>query len=320
MQPFICLFIIVALTRFTPVAFAGNGAVNPDGHTDSATPTDSAAALAKENQKLREQLSNLAGNTRLVFSQLKAERETMQNRLEALQARLNVLAAQPVPLSSDELMLFRNPASRLTTAAAEAKPKLPPKLIAEAQQLFARRQYEQAEAKYLEILQLDGRNVCTLGNLATISVELGKFADTEKYVGLALAIHPRDSFSLGVLGNLRFREGKYQQALEALSQAAQLDPKDATIQNFLGVTLSRLGQLGAAEAALRKALQLEPEYGSAHNNLAVIYVTQKPPQTELARWHYQKALVAGQDRNPDLEKLLEESTPPPGEKPAPPPP
>ncbi|MCX6896863.1 MAG: tetratricopeptide repeat protein [Verrucomicrobia bacterium] len=314
MQPFICLFIIVALARFAPVAFAGSEAVNPDG------PTESAAALAKENQKLREQLSTLAGNTRLVFGQLKAEREMMQKQLDRLQARLNVLDAPPIPLSAEESLLFRNPAGRLTAAATEAKPKLPPKLIAEAQQLFARRQYEQAEAKYLEILKLDDRNVCTLGNLATISIELGKFADTEKYVGLALAIHPKDSFSLGVLGNLRFREGKYQQALEALSQAAQLDPQDATIQNFLGVTLSRLGQLGAAETALRKALQLDPEYSSAHNNLAVIYVTQKPPQIELARWHYQKALVAGQDHNLDLEKLLEESAPPPGEKPAPPPP
>ena len=43
---------------------------------------------------------------------------------------------------------------------------------------------------------------------------------------------------------------------------------------------------------------------AAHNNLAVIYISQQPPLAELARWHYQKALDAGQPRNPDLEKML----------------
>jgi len=57
---------------------------------------------------------------------------------------------------------------------------------------------------------------------------------------------------------------------------------------------------------LRKAVQLDPNYGNAHNNLAVVYINQEPPMAELARWHYQKALEAGQPRNPDLEKMLAE--------------
>ena len=60
-----------------------------------------------------------------------------------------------------------------------------------------------------------------------------------------------------------------------------------------------------AETALRKAIQLDPNYAAAHNNLAVIYLSQQPPLVELARWHYQKALDAGQPRNPDLEKALD---------------
>jgi len=34
----------------------------------------------------------------------------------------------------------------------------------------------------------------------------------------------------------------------------------------------------------------------------VIYISQLPPLVEMARWHYQKALDAGQPRNPDLEE------------------
>jgi Tfp pilus assembly protein PilF len=66
-----------------------------------------------------------------------------------------------------------------------------------------------------------------------------------------------------------------------------------------------------AETALRKAIQIDPNYAAAQNNLAVIYLSQKPPLVQLARWHYQKALDAGQPRNPDLEKALAGETPVP---------
>jgi Tfp pilus assembly protein PilF len=91
-----------------------------------------------------------------------------------------------------------------------------------------------------------------------------------------------------------------------LSRAAQIDPKNPEIQNYLGVTLSHKGQRAQGEAALRKAIQLNPSFAPAHNNLAVIYLNQEPPQPQLARWHYKKALENGQPQNPDLEKMFAE--------------
>jgi len=90
-----------------------------------------------------------------------------------------------------------------------------------------------------------------------------------------------------------------------LSRAAQLDPKNPEIQNYLGVTLSHKGLRQQAENALRQAIELNPDYAPAHNNLAVIYLNQDPPSPMLARWHYLKALDAGQPHNPDLEKMLD---------------
>jgi len=89
-----------------------------------------------------------------------------------------------------------------------------------------------------------------------------------------------------------------------LSRAAKLDPENPQVWNYLGVTLSHKGLQTQAETALRKAIQLAPNYAAAHNNLAVIYLGEKPPLAELARWHYQRALELGQPRNPDLEKML----------------
>jgi cytochrome c-type biogenesis protein CcmH/NrfG len=145
-----------------------------------------------------------------------------------------------------------------------------------------------------------------LANLATIEMEQGKLADAEKHITAAVAQSPNDAYNLSILGYLKFRQEKYDDALDALSRAAKLDPRNPEIQNYLGVTLSHKGLRAQAETALRKAIQLDPNYGPAHNNLAVIYINQTPPLVELARWHYQKALDAGQPRNPDLEKMLAE--------------
>jgi Tfp pilus assembly protein PilF len=59
-----------------------------------------------------------------------------------------------------------------------------------------------------------------------------------------------------------------------------------------------------AETAFRKALQLEPDYRDAHYNIAFIYATEKPPSPELARWHYNRAVVLGHAKNPSLEAIL----------------
>ena len=132
-----------------------------------------------------------------------------------------------------------------------------------------------------------------------------RFDEAEKHIKQAVTIDPNDSYSWLVLGQLKFRQEKYDDALDALSRAAKIDPDDAQVQNYLGITLSQKGMRGPAETALRKAIQLDPGNGSAHHNLAVVYLTQKPPLVELAKWHYQKALAAGHPRNPQIEKMFD---------------
>jgi Flp pilus assembly protein TadD len=177
-------------------------------------------------------------------------------------------------------------------------------LVASAQRHFASREFDQAEADYLKILDRDQNNGLALANLATIELQEDKLADAEKHLMAAVAQSPDDAYNLSTLGYLKFRQEKYDDALDVLSRAAQIDPQNPEIQNYLGVTMSHKGLRQQAEAALRKAIQLRPDYAPAHNNLAVIYLNQNPPSPLLARWHYQKALDAGQPRNADLEKML----------------
>jgi Flp pilus assembly protein TadD len=224
-----------------------------------------------------------------------------------LRARVAVAEAPAVPFSPEELALMKPAAPQLPVVAKPAvrDPSAgTAELVASAQQHFARREFTAAEADYEKILEREPNNGLMLANLATIELQEDKLAAAEQHITAAVAQSPNDAYNLATLGYLKFRQEKYDEALNALSRAAERDPKNPEIQNYLGVTLSHQGQRMQAEAALRKAIQLNPLYAPAHNNLAVIYLTQKPPSPLLARWHYQKAIADGQPRNPDFEKLL----------------
>ncbi len=237
--------------------------------------------------------------------------DELAEQIETLRARLDIYESKPVPYTPEEMNLFRRPMARVTDPHAGEKSvqELPPgtvELVASAQRDFSARSYAQAEKKYLEVIRRDDRNANTRANLAAIQLEMNHFDDAERNIKAALAVSPNDAYSLSLLGNLRFRQGKYDEALDALGRAAKADPQNAEVQNFLGLTLSEKGLRSAAETAFRKAIILNPNYGGAQNNLAVFYLTQKPPSVELARWHYEKALAAGFPHNPDMEKMIAE--------------
>ena len=237
--------------------------------------------------------------------------DALTDQVNTLRARIAVDEAQVVPYSAEELALFRQAAPGPANLNSQKKsirglPGGVAQLVAEAQTHFAARQYDQAEDDYLKILQRDENNGLALANLATIELQQSKLDAAEKHAQAALAQNPNDAFNLATLGKAKFAQGKFDEALDALSRAAKLDSQNPEIQNYLGATLAQKGLRAQAETAFRKAVQLDPNYAPAHNNLAAIYLSQQPPLVQLARWHYQKALDAGQPRNPEMEKMLAE--------------
>jgi tetratricopeptide (TPR) repeat protein len=279
---------------------------------DAAT-KEKIRTLEAERNELKKSLAAATRKTlgRKKGAETAARLDEMTAEIAALRTRLGVFEERQVPYSPEELALFSKPESKLAAAvpAAKKSAKTPPPgtaaLVADARRCFAAGQFDQAEEKYREVLLLDDQNVATLANLATIQIQLKKYDEAGKNIKTAVQLDPNDAYSLMVLGHLKFEQKDYDQALDALSQAAKAAPEDAEIQNFLGITLSQKGLRGPAETALRKAIQIDPNYGNAHNNLAIVYISEQPPLVELARWHYQKALAAGQPHNLELEKMLD---------------
>jgi tetratricopeptide (TPR) repeat protein len=288
---------------------------NADALPPETDQTDNEARISELTQERDDLLAKLGEANKQLYGTKKQDLVAQVNQstdeIRTLRERLAVDEAQTVPYTPEELALFQQSAPQLSTGAAQQKsinemPAGSAGLVDEAQNFFNAGQFDRAESDYLQILQQDENNALVLGNLAAIEMQEGKLESAEKHIKTALAQDPNDAFNLATLGYLKFRQEKYDEALDILSRAAKLDPQNPEILNYLGVTLSHKGLRTQAETALRKAIELNPDYAAAHNNLAAIYISQEPPLVELARWHYQKALEAGQPHNPELEKALAE--------------
>ena len=241
----------------------------------------------------------------------KANIAELQNRIDTLRSRLEILEAEKIPYTDDEKKLFAEPKVESQPAnTLEAKvATLPEEATAEfkaGQAALVKANYSEAEQKFLHVLKLDEQNPLTLSNLAMAQMEQGNYDGAEASLLRALEKDDQDSYALSLLGTLRYRQKDYEKARDHLAKAVKLNPEDANAQHFLGSTLNNLGQRKAAETALRKALQIKPGHAEAHHNLAVVYATQKPPFVALAKFHYEKAKAAGHAENADLEKILGE--------------
>jgi tetratricopeptide (TPR) repeat protein len=266
-----------------------------------------AAELEREREQLRAQLARTSQDlATLSVASVGEPNGLAQAEIDRLEARLAVYEAEEVPYSTEELVLFRmSRGMESSEAGTPAPPAGAGPLVAQAERQFKQGQFQQAEVTLTEMLAADDANAFTLANLAATQMEQGKDAEAEVNLRRALANEPRDPFTLATMGILKFRQEQYEDALDYLGLAAQYNPDSAVIHNYLGMALSEQGMRGPAETALRRAIQLQPGFGDAHFNLALVYILQEPPLRELARWHYQKALGAGHERNVEMEQLLD---------------
>ena len=270
--------------------------------------------LAKAERKNTNPASKRKGLSG-IFSRRKSGRAEqaqvaeLQNRIDTLRSRLEILEAEKIPYTDEEKKLFAEPGTGDQPAnTLQAKVATLPEGGANdfkaGQAALVEAKYGEAEQKFLHVLKLDEENPLTLGNLALAQMEQGNYEGAEASLTRALKNDDEDAFSLSLIGTLRYRQKKFDEARDYLAKAVKLNPEDANAQHFLGSALNNLGQRKAAETALRKALQIKPGHAEAHHNLAVVYATQKPPFIALAKFHYDKAVAGGHEKNADLEKIL----------------
>ena len=188
------------------------------------------------------------------------------------------------------------------------KPRLPDDMRDTAQQaadLFKMQRYDDASAKYQEIIDKYPDSLYAWSNLGVVRFQQGKLPEALKALQRAVSLSPTDAFSYENLGIVYYQMGQYENAISALERALALDPQNAKSHNYLGCACSQKGWSEVAEKEFLKAIELDDTFGDAHFNLALVYATEKPPSLEMARRHYKRALELGIAPDPRLEKLLQ---------------
>lgn len=181
--------------------------------------------------------------------------------------------------------------------------------VAEGNAAFLKKDYARARKAFEKVLGLMPESLVALVNLGLVEFYSGNTARAEQLLKRAVAVRLENPAAWLTLGMIYMDAEKFDQALAALSQAMVQDPRNPRIRNFLGVVIGRKGWIDGAQSELRRAVELDPSYADAHYNLAVFYLEEKPPATELARRHYYRALELGVEKDPAIEKVLKSQPP-----------
>lgn len=163
---------------------------------------------------------------------------------------------------------------------------------------------DQAAAIYRKILEAHPESLFALSNLAVVEFRQGEFGSAARRLEIALKNAPQDAFSYSVLGICYYQMGQLDQAVKALNQSISIDPGDARTRNYMGIVSSKKGWWRAAEAEYKRAIELDPDFSDGYYNLATVYAYRPSPDYSLAREYYTKALKAGYEPSPELEKQI----------------
>lgn len=87
--------------------------------------------------------------------------------------------------------------------------------------------------------------------------------------------------------------GEHDQALESLHRVLEQNPADMEAKLDLAVTLLELSRYEKAVEVLREVIETLPDSPKAHYVLSVALENLKPPLTEEAEQHRQRALELG---------------------------
>ncbi len=176
--------------------------------------------------------------------------------------------------------------------------------LAEAKEYFEKNNFDASEKAYLEALALAPDNAFVLSNLGVTQFRAKRYAKAEQSLRKAIELSPQDAFSRSTLGIVYYTQGNLDKSIEELTQSVGISPNNSVAHNYLGIAASRKGWQESARKHLETAAALDPNYADAFFNLAVVCISQNPPDKEAARAAYKKATALGAEADPRLEDLI----------------
>ncbi|HEY9702280.1 MAG TPA: tetratricopeptide repeat protein, partial [Allocoleopsis sp.] len=168
------------------------------------------------------------------------------------------------------------------------------KLEKEALALHFDYQFDLAEEKYQEILNLDKYNASAYHNLGLIYYKKELYQEGIKYVKKSLEISHGEGLYYYSLGLICQKNNDLPQAILAYEQAININPQSIDSYNNLGNILVTVNELELAIDIYEKAIIANPQHFGSYINLGNVLMQQNKINSAIEI--YQKAM----ELNPDM--------------------
>ena len=154
--------------------------------------------------------------------------------------------------------------------------------------------FDEAEALYQEILEVQPDIPEVLENLAYVSVRKEDWAAAQGSYERLLELRPGEPEIMTALAMVYQKSGQSEKATDLMARAAGENPEDAVAQFNRGVLLLTSGETAGAIQSFEACLAADPEMAEAHYHLGTLMVGQgKIPE---AIEHLEKYLATSPDK------------------------
>ena len=130
-------------------------------------------------------------------------------------------------------------------------------------------QLGQAEALYLQLLEIEPSNADALHLLGVIAYQTGNHQAAVDLIGQAIEVIPNVASYYSNRGNALQQLKQFEAALANYDQAIELKPDLPDVYSNRGVLLKELKQFDAAVASYDKAIELKPDLAEAYSNRGI---------------------------------------------------
>lgn len=168
-------------------------------------------------------------------------------------------------------------AVELLLEAVEAEPDNPLHLVNLGTLLFQHGQYEEAEAFFLQALQLDEQMATAHFGLASVYYERSQFKDAARALRTCIALHMEDADVYYLLGMSYINLHNPLLALPFLQRATELQPNTVHLFQY-GLTLAKQEHYRAAKEIFERILTIDEHHADTLYNLAIVNIHEDRPE------------------------------------------
>lgn len=131
-------------------------------------------------------------------------------------------------------------------------------LLQSAESALNQKNYDIAEAKFIEVIKIDPKNLEAYNGLGQVYMQKGELEEAKEAFEFILKLNSNSDDAMMKLAEIMLATGNKEKAIEYLESSIVIDDSKATRFVTLSEVLSGVGHHDLAMEAVRQAVELEP--------------------------------------------------------------